>query len=80
MTTQILEDFTGTTAADAAKAMGIPSGVLSRFIEGVRQNHTDGKYGVYALLPPDTAKVESIVATVSDGDEVEVEVNVRRTN
>ena len=78
MGTQTLEDFTGTTVADAAEAMGIPSGVLNRWIEEVRQHHADGKYGLYALLPSDTAKVHSIVATVSDGDEVEVEVKGRR--
>ena len=69
---QALESFTGTTMTEAAEAMGIPLWTLNRFINDVNQFYDAGKFGAYVLMPPDTANIGSIVATVSD--EVTVEI------
>ena len=66
MTNQTLENFSGTTEAHAAEAMGISLGVLSRFLDDVKEFHDEGKFGGLVLLPPDTANIDSINATISD--------------
>jgi len=76
--TQALENFTGTTAAHAAEAMGIPLGILNRWLDDVKAFHDAGKFGGYVLMAPDTANIDSINATVSD--EVTFEVKSRCTS
>ena len=80
MTTQTLENFSGQTLEDVeyiSEAVGIPTAILMRFVQKVRQHHADEEYGSYALLPPDTAKVESIQAVVTDTAEVKVTIKPR---
>jgi len=64
--TQSMENFSGTTEVHAAEAMGIPLRILSRWLDEVREFYDAGKFGAYVLMPPDTANIDSIVATVSD--------------
>tara|TARA_R110000824_G_scaffold3331_7_gene15796 strand:+ start:288 stop:521 length:234 start_codon:yes stop_codon:yes gene_type:complete len=66
MTIQRMENFMGTTEAHAAEAMGIPLGILSRWLDDVKEFHDAGKFGGLVLLPPDTANIDSINATISD--------------
>ena len=66
MTVQRMENFSGTTEADAAEAMGIPLGILSRWLDDVKEFHDAGNFGGLVLMAPDTANIDSINATVSD--------------
>ena len=66
MTVQRMENFSGTTEADAAEAMGIPLGILSRFLDDVKEFYAAGKFGGLVLMAPDTANIDSINATISD--------------
>ena len=67
-----MESFTCTAIVESAETMGNPLVILKRFINNIKQFHTDGKFGAYALMPPDTANIKSIVAIVSDEITVEV--------
>ena len=66
MTNLTLENFSGTTEAHAAEAMGIPLGILRKWLDDVKDFYDAGKFGALVLMPPDTANIDSIVATVSD--------------
>jgi len=75
---QALENFTGTTITEAAETMGIPLGILNRFLDDVKEFYDAGKFGGLVLMPPDTANIDSINATISD--EVTFEVKSRCTS
>ena len=64
--TQTIENFTGTTILEATETMGIPLGILNRFLDDVKEFYDAGKFGGLVLMAPDTANIDSINATISD--------------